>query len=809
MRKFFKLSGLFGGKKQKQQQQAKPLPPVSDTARSVAYGNVVEILCSGGNYGIEGLLTSSNIRESIYLEETPLSKDGTDFFKGITVAERTGELYQSPLNGFGDALISENSVEAEIKPGLPITRAFNNDTVTAIGIRYSVVINKNKIQNGQVVQVIGDSIRFKVYIKQGSSPFNEVEDIIVSGKFSEPFEQTKTYFVNPNGTENNFIIRLERVTPSDTEDEKRSLVWKSYSEVVEDRISFKRIAHVGIRFNVEEFGSSFPERRYHIGGMFLDIPTNAVEQSDRGLQYSGAWNGLFKPSNIAVADVSALIWYILTDEIDGVGNEIEPSMVDRYSLFDISKYNNEMIPNGRGGTERRHLCNLVLNKQSDGWKIIDDLLSSCHARKYWQNGILYFTQDRPERVFAIVNNADIIGDFDYSGTEITDRATAVNVTWVDLENFGKTVPEYVSDPTYIAEIGYNLKNLECVGCTRRSQAIRYARAVIYSENEEYEIVTFAARQRLATLPIGKVIAVCDYLRSDVRLGGFVKSATNLSIELDFPVTINATTGFDELFYILYYPDVREFIRTTGATAWEHWVTYGQSQGRISNGYLLLVVLPNQLLEFRRVINNPGDTLNLVVDTPFSQIPAQYTSWVLFTPEYKHKLWRVLSKDISDENIDIINITCTEYKEFKWEKVERNIEINDEQNKQIPPNAKPPTNFGFEYSVNGNFLDVDIYWRRPENSLVIRYRVAYKFAGVWKEFDSLNENYFLSNMQPGTYEFLIASVSYDGQLSTPLSSGDVTISFNFNWKRKITEEDLQRAYNFNASNLKYSGLIDGF
>lgn len=807
IKKLFQLCGGVFGSKNKQQQQ-KPLPQLSDTARSVAYGNVVEILCSGGNYGIEGLLTQ-NIKESIFLDETPLSSNGTDFFTGITIAERKGSPFQPTLQGFGDSLISEVSVGAEIKVGLPITRSFVNEGITAIGIRFSIVINKNKLKNDQVVQVIGDDLRFKVYLKEGSSPFNEVGDIVISGKYSEPFEQTRTFFVNPNGTENDFTIRLERLTPKDTENEKRILRWESYSQIVEDRISFKRMAFVGIRFDVEEFGGSFPERRYHIGGMYFDIPSNALEHSDRGLSYLGNWNGLFKPATRAVADVFALVWYLLTDEIDGVGNEIDASMVDRFSLYEISKYNNELIPDGKGGLERRYLCNVVINKQSDGWKVIDDILSSCHARKFWQNGVLFFTQDRPDSIYAIVSNADIIGDFDYSGTDINDRATAVNVTWVDLEDFGKTRPQYINDPTYIAEIGYNLKNLEAVGCTRKTQAIRFGRAIIYAENEEYEIITFLARQRFSALPIGKVIAVCDYLKSDVRLGGFIKSATTISIELDYPVTINAYSGFDELFYMLYYPDVREHLRLTGETPFQHWTQYGQSEGRIGSGYLLMVVLPNQLVEIRRVTNLPGDTQNLLVDSPFTQVPSEFSTWVLFTPEYKHKLWRVISRDVSDDNPDTITITCTEYKQFKWEKIERNIEIDDDQNRPIVQRVNPPTDFGLEYSINGNFLDVDIFWKKPENNLIIRYRVAYKFAGVWKEFDSLAENYFFGSMSPGTYEFLISAVNYDGQLSESLSSGTQEISFNFNWNRKITQDEYLMSYNFNLSKGTYNGLVDGF
>jgi predicted phage tail protein len=763
------FGGLFGGKK-----QTKALPPISDTARSVSQGRVIEVLCSGGNYGIEGLLTA-DIRESIFLDDTPIRRQGIDFFTGVNILEKRGTPFQTTLDGFGNELVSENSVGAEVRYGLPLTRSFVNDAVTAIKIRVGVTISKNKLSGGQVVQVIGDAINFNVYIKEGSGAFVLRGSIQISGKFTDIFEKEYYFTVNPTRLESNFNIRLERTTIADTENEKRVLAWQSYSEVIEDILPFKRIALVGISFDTEQFGGSFPERRYHLGGQYLEIPTNATIGTDRGLDYSGNWNGLFYISYTrACADVFAIIWYLLLDEIDGLGIELNASMIDRYSLYEISKYNNEFVPDGKGGTERRYLFNMVINKEQDGFKVIDSILSGCGARRYWEGGLLKFTQDRQETIFCIVTNADVDGYFTYSSTDIDERATAVNVTWVDLENFGKTRTKYIADPTLIAKYGYNLKDLEAVGCTRESQATRFGLSVIYSENYEPTTITFKGRQYLGLIPIGKVIAIANYFESGERLGGLVSAQpSTTTITIDYPITIKEVTGFDETFYLMFYADVTQAIRTGVVTnAYEHYLTYGISENRYPNGYLIIVQTATGVVQ-RRIQNLAGSYTTFTLNEAIPVLP-QNTNWILFTPEYKHKLFRVVSKEPDDKDLDSISLTCTEYSEFKWEKIERNFEVAGSTPSVITPAVIPPTNIKVSTVIFNGQITIEVSWI-DSDSTNSSYICGYQYSGTWYDTPTLTNNLSFENMLAGEYLFRVASVSYSGLISDYVVTNVIFIS----------------------------------
>jgi predicted phage tail protein len=751
------FGGLFGGKK-----QTKALPPVSDTARSVSQGRVIEVLCSGGNYGIEGLLTP-DVRESIFLDDTPIRREGIDFFNGVTITEKKGTAFQTVLEGFGNELVSENSVGAEVRFGLPLTRSFVNDAVTAIKIK--------------VVQVIGDAINFKVFIKEGSGAFVLRGNIQITGKFTDIFEKEYYFTVNPTRLESNFNVRLERVTIADTENEKRVLAWQSYSEVIEDILPFKRMALVGIGFDTEQFGSTFPERRYHIGGMYLEIPTNATIAADRGLNYSGNWNGLFYVSYTrACADAFAIVWYLLLDEIDGLGIELNASVIDRYSLYEISKYNNEFVPDGRGGTERRYLFNININKEQDGFKVIDSILSGCGARRYWEGGLLKFTQDRRETIFCIVTNADIDGYFTYSSTDIDERATAVNVTWVDLENFGKTRTKYIADPTLIAKYGYNRKDLEAVGCTRESQATRYGLSVIYSENFETATVTFKGRQYLGLIPIGKVIAVSNYFESGDRLGGIIAAQpTSSTVTIDYPITIKEVTGFDDVFYLMFYPDVAEAIRLgTVTNAYQHYLSTGISEGRYPNGYLIVIQTTTGVVQ-RRVQNTAGSYTTLSLNQTIGTLPEN-TNWLLFTPEYKHKLFRVVSKEPDDKDIDAISITCTEYSDFKWEKIERNFEVGTSTPSVNTPAITQPSNIKVSALIFNNLITIEVSWQDADNTNT-SYICGYNFSGTWYETPTLTNNISFENMLSGEYLFRVASVSYSGLVSDYVVTEVIFISLS--------------------------------
>lgn len=773
--------GLFGKPKQKSYTSA------PDTGRTVSYGQVIELICSGGKYGIGGLKTDNgDVRKGVCIDDTAIiASDGTENFKGIEIFQRKGAPAQLPIESFNSEIVSEESVGTEVKASNPVTRAFINENCTAVRVRLAFTLLKNVKDGSNVIGTEATEIIFRVLIKEGAGAFVQRAQITVRGKYSEPYEKIYFYTVNPSVDE--YYIRIERVTGADTEDFKRVISWQSFSVIVETILPFKRIAYSGIKFNAEDFGLSIPERKYRIDAMLLDIPTNSTLQPDGGLLFSGNWDGLFKAElSGGCCDYGCILWYLLTDEIDGLGEEIKPYMIDRFSLFEISRYNNELVPDGYGGRERRYLFNGVINKQTDGWKMIDSILSGCNARKVWENGVLRFIQDRPKNIRAVVSNADVDkGIFSYADTHLDECSTAVQVTWTDTL-IGKTRQAYYSDARLIAKNGYRKKEIESIGCHRRSQAMRIARAVVISENTELETVTFTCRNYISYIPIGEVISISDSNLFDKRLAGLIcAGSTSRRIVIDYPVQISDVNGFDEQFYLLLYPDVREAIRIgVIATGYDHWIQHGQSEGRRSNGYLLMCLLPSLELEIRYVLNPQGVYTVLMVETPFSQAPDIESTFVLISPEIPLKLYRIESKDIDDSNPDAIAITCKEYNPYKWEKIELGVSLGTKKPTiTLPTTPNAPTDLKAVVYVQGDIRNLDISWKQPLNGIgvtdtnVVRYFISWKLTtetNFGAEIEVNTNIYTLALNILGIYVFRVRAETFNNLSSQYSYSPDTVL-----------------------------------
>lgn len=752
---------LFG--KPKKSSSSAPIP---DSGRSVSKGQIIEVLCSGGDYGIEGL--GSNPKDNIYLDNTPITANGLENFKGIEVYERRGTPYQLPLADFNSEVTSEVSVGVTVAFNNTVTRTFVNDNCAAARVRLSFVLNENqKDKDGNVTGTKASSINFKIYIREGTSnPFVERANITQSGKYSEAYE--KIWFFNVNPIYDEYSIRIERVTPADTADFRRVLRWESYSVVIDSLLNFKRLAYLGIKFNAEDFGQSIPERRYKIKAQIMLIPTNATIALDKGLDYDGsAWDGNFKIPNKTCGDFLAIMWFYMTDTIDGCG--IAPQNINRYSLYEVSKYNNELVPNGLGGVERRYLFEFVLNKQGSPYDNLNYICSGCNCRMIEEYGQITFIQDRPQEIFATLSNSDVDnGEFIYSTVDSTDIATQVQVTWTDQDS-GKTRQEFLNDPKLISLFGKQSKQIEAVGCSRRSQAIRIGRGILYSEAKEIELVTFKARDFMMYCPCGAVIAIQDYNLLGVTLGGIIKASTNSSVTFDIPIELKRFNGFNEEFYLAAYPDVRETIKNGVFTSgYQHYVLYGNTEGRKPNGYLIYI----QDIAFNtvtRIITSlPGNYTTLSFEA-VNFIPIFESSFFIQSPDYLLKRFKIESKEYDD---DSVNITAKQFDNFKWDYIERGFTLEATTTSTTQSISRPlaPTKLSANVMVNNGFT-IECKWLTPliqdgsTDNNITKYYLYYRVnTNSWQVLDTQLNTFTLRTNTPGLYEFRVVAENILNQQS---------------------------------------------
>jgi hypothetical protein len=116
--------------------------------------------------------------------------------------------------------------------------------------------------------------------------------------------------------------------------------------------------------------SNIPRRSYDMKLLRVRVPVN-YDPVTRA--YSGVWNGTFK---IAWTDNPAWCFYdLVTSTRYGLGGYIPEAQVDKWALYRVAQYCDQLVPNGLGGFEPRFTCNLYLQTREQAYKVVQDMAS--------------------------------------------------------------------------------------------------------------------------------------------------------------------------------------------------------------------------------------------------------------------------------------------------------------------------------------------------------------------------------------------------------------------------------------------------
>lgn len=496
-----------------------------DTLRSIAYARVLDAIGEGE---IEGLVDGL---KSIYLNDTPMiGPNGEENFKAVQIDFRNGSQGQTHIEGF-PSVENEVAIGVEVKKDTPVVRTVTNQNVDAV--RVKLMIPQLSEQNTSNGDLNGSSVSIAIEVSSGSSAgvFTRMVEDNIEGKTMSSYE--RQYRIELPGTAP-WTIRMVRLS----EDSKKSSVnnktfFSSLTEIIDSKLSYPNTALAGLRVDASQF-DSIPSRAYHVRLLRVRVPSN---YDPIARTYTGAWDGAFK---IAWTNNPAWCLYdLITSDRYGLGKHIPPETVDKWALYTIGKYCDELVPDGKGGHEPRFTLNVYLQAREDAFKLLGDLASVFRGMMYWAGGTLVTMQDAPKDPSYVFTNANVIGgEFAYEGTSAKVRHTVVLVSWTDLTDMGRQKVEYVEDPIGIAKYGVIQTEVTAFGCTSQAQAHRFGRWILQSELTETETVTFASGLEGVSAAPGSIIKVRDNYRYGKRLGGRIRSATTTQVTLDSKVTIS-------------------------------------------------------------------------------------------------------------------------------------------------------------------------------------------------------------------------------------------------------------------------------
>ncbi|MER8075372.1 host specificity protein J [Acinetobacter pittii] len=513
------MNAVLGAKKGSDKQRQPVISP--DSAQSKTYIKVLYGLAEGE---IEGL---ANGLQSIYLEETPLQNSNGGFnFENVKVDFRNGTNDQEYIEGF-PAVESETAINVELKSETPWIRAFSNLDLDAVRLRLKW--GPLRSQNATNGDVSGITIEYAIDLQTDGGIWTEVLKTKISDKTSANYE--RAHRIDLPQADSGWLIRVRRLTPNSTSEYVSDKMYiEAVTEVIDAKLRYPNTALLGLQYDAETFGN-VAKVAADTKGRILKVPTN---YNPATRQYVGMWDGTFKE---AYSNNPAWIYYdICTVDRYALGDRLTPLMVDKWSLYRLAQYCDQMVPDGLGGQEPRFTCNVYLQSAEGAFEILTKLAGVFRAITFWDGNSIICDADIPQDTYFTYTRANVIGgNFEYAGTRARDRHNVVKVAWDNPANHYKTEYEFVRDEKAIAEAGQvRILEIEAWGCTSRGQAQRAGWWALKSEQLETRTVSFkVGLDGYIPLP-GKVIEVADPLFAGRANGGRVSkiSADRKSITLD-------------------------------------------------------------------------------------------------------------------------------------------------------------------------------------------------------------------------------------------------------------------------------------
>ncbi|EEE1295222.1 phage tail protein [Salmonella enterica subsp. diarizonae] len=450
-----------------------------------------------------------NGMQSILVNNTPLvDADGNYNVHGVTVVYRVGEHPQTALEGFEDSG-AETLMGVELKHDSPITRTITSKEIDRLrftfGVQSLVESNDKGDQNESSINM---QIQFQI-----NGVWQLVKDIYIHGKTTTQFLAS---VVVSNLPPRPFNMRMVRITDDSTTSMlQNKTLWSSYTEIIDIRQTYPNTAVVGLQVDAEQFGSQQVTVNFHLEGRVLLAPSNYDPVSRT---YAGLWDGTFKPAY--TNNPAWCVLDLLTHPRYGMGQRIGISDVDKWALYAIAQYCDQMVPDGFGGMEPRMRCNAWLTTQRKAHDVLADFCSLMRCMPVWNGQKMTFVQDRPaDKVWTYTNSNVVGGQFKYSFSALKERHNAVEVRYVDPMNGWKTSTELVEDHAAQVRYGRNVLKMDAFGCTSRGQAHRMGLWAIQTELLETQTVDFSVGAEGLRHTVGDVFQIHDNDYAGASIGG--------------------------------------------------------------------------------------------------------------------------------------------------------------------------------------------------------------------------------------------------------------------------------------------------
>jgi len=218
----------------------------------------------------------------------------------------------------------------------------------------AVVLANHRFRIGTKIENSGEiwpnRARFRIkYGNEGEQLYST--DIYIFGVATSSYQKDVKIYFPPNPNQRDRIIKVfklnrERNLVKEGEQaarykEKMSLA--SITEITPAILNYPNSVIIGTRINAKD-QPNIPERNYNLRLKKVQVPSNYDTETR---EYTGNWNGVFHPELKWTNNPAWCLYDLISNKRFGVGKfGIKPENIDRWTLYKIAKYCDEIVPTG-------------------------------------------------------------------------------------------------------------------------------------------------------------------------------------------------------------------------------------------------------------------------------------------------------------------------------------------------------------------------------------------------------------------------------------------------------------------------------
>lgn len=456
------------------------------------------------------------------------NEDGTFNYEGVIAEFRPGTQTQDYIQGFSESS-AEFQVAREVTHNTPYTLTVSNKNLSAIRFRLLWPRVLTQKDNGDMV---GSVVEYKIEMAVDGASYQTYLTGKIDGKNTTGGYDRSIRVNLPQNFTSQVLIRVSRVTPdADGVKVVDAFQVQSYAEVIDAKFRYPLTAMLYVEFDSDLFQNQIPTISLKKKWKIIQVPSN-YDPINR--TYSGTWDGVFK---WAWSNNPAWVLYdLIMNQRYGLDQRELGIPVDKWSLYEVAQYCDELVPDNRGGMEPRYLMDVIVQSQVEAFQLVRDICSAFRGMTFYNGESLSIIVDKPrDPVYLFTADNVVDGVFVRTFPSEKTMYTSCNVMFDDEENQYEQDVEPVFNPDAAMRFGHNPTSITAIGCTRRTEANRRGRWILQT-NLSATTVSFSTGLEGMIPSCGDVIYVADpHWQSafNLVLSGRIMEVTGTQVFLAF------------------------------------------------------------------------------------------------------------------------------------------------------------------------------------------------------------------------------------------------------------------------------------